>query len=69
MVNTDTSEKVIITTCSFNCGARCLLKVRVKDGRILRIGTDDAEKFSLKACIRGLSQKHVVYSAERLTGP
>ena len=42
MVNTNSSEKVIITTCSFDCGARCLLKVGVKDGTITRIGTDDA---------------------------
>lgn len=68
MENTNTSEKVIITTCSFDCGARCLLKIGVKDGTITHIG-GDAEEFCLKACIRGLSQKHVVYSPERLTKP
>ena len=69
MTDSQKSEKVVITTCSFDCGARCLLKVRVKDGKIMHIGTDDAEEFRLKACIRGLSQKHVVYSPERLTHP
>lgn len=69
MIPKDSSEKVVLTSCSYDCGARCILKVRVKDGRIVHIGTDDRPMPSLKACVRGLAQKEVVYAPDRLVQP
>lgn len=69
MTSKDSDEKVVLTSCSYDCGARCLLKVRVQGGKIVDIGTDERPMPSLKACVRGLAQKDVVYAADRLNRP
>ena len=61
--------EIITTTCSYDCGARCLLKVHVKDGKIFRITTEKIRGLNITACPRGLLQKEVVYDKNRLTHP
>src|SRR4030043_971567 len=69
MTSKGSREKVVFTSCSYDCGSRCILKGGLKDGRIVHIGTDDRPMPSLKACVRGLAQKDVVYAPDRLTKP
>ena len=66
--NSNCKEQSVITSCSYDCGARCLLKVYRAGGKITRIETD-RQRPGLTACIRGLSQKEVVYASDRLTQP
>ena len=67
--NSGPDQRVFHTTCSLDCGSRCLLKVHVSGGRVQRIQTDDRPAPSLKACPRGLGQRAVIYSPDRLTSP
>ncbi len=56
--DSDRTERVVTSTCSYDCGARCLLKVHVSEGRVERILTENQAGLSLKACGRGLAQGH-----------
>lgn len=62
-------EKIVITTCTHDCGGRCLLKVHVRDGVITRIETDDGAEPQLRACVRGRAYRQRVYAPDRLKYP
>ncbi|MFB6468105.1 molybdopterin-dependent oxidoreductase [Cytobacillus sp. Hz8] len=60
--------------CWHNCGGRCLNKVLVKDGVVIRQKTDDTHTDSpdypqQRGCIRGRSQRQQVFGADRLRYP
>jgi len=63
-------EKVISTSCLHNCGGgRCLLKVHVKDGKIVHIETDNGADPQLRACARGRAYRQRLNSPDRLKYP
>lgn len=69
------AEQMIRVGCpAHNCGGRCLLKVFVKEGVIVKIETDDRPNDSiedpqLRACLRGRAYRHRQYHADRLKYP
>lgn len=69
MASSGSQSKVITTSCYYDCGARCLLKVYVDKDKIVRIGTEKGPLSDLRACPRGLAQKEVVYARDRLKQP
>jgi len=62
-------EKIINTGCCHDCGGRCVLKVHTKNGKIIRIETDNDNEPQLRACVRGRAYRQRVYSAKRLKYP
>ena len=67
-------EKRIRVGCpAHNCGGRCLLIATVRDGRIVRLETDDRPDTvaapQLRACVRGRSYLRRQYHPDRLTQP
>ena len=68
-------ERMVRTGCpSHNCGGRCLLRVFVKDGVIVRIEGDDRPTDTvsdpqLRACIRGRAYRRRQYHPDRLKYP
>lgn len=72
--NTQDEGKWISAACWHNCGGRCLNKVLVKDGAVIRQKTDDTHLDSpnfpqQRACVRGRSQRMQVFGADRLKYP
>ncbi len=67
--------RMVRTGCpSHNCGGRCVLKVSVRDGKIIRIEGDDrptdgVEDPQLRACIRGRAYRRRQDHPDRLKYP
>jgi len=62
-------DGIFITSCGHDCGGRCVLKVHVQQGKIVRIETDDGDEPQLRACLRGRAYRQRVYSPDRIKYP
>jgi anaerobic dimethyl sulfoxide reductase subunit A len=64
---------VVTVACNHDCGGRCRLQAHVRDGRIVRISTDESpdtpERPQLRACLRGRALASRVNDPNRLTYP
>ena len=67
-------EKFVYTSGSHNCGGRCLLKVQVRDGRVVGITNEDDQQdtpsyFQLRGCLRCRAYRDRLYHPDRLLYP
>jgi len=67
-------ENFVYTSGSHNCGGRCLLKVQVRDGRIVAITNEDDQPdtpsyFQLRGCLRCRAYRDRLYHPDRLLYP
>ena len=69
----DGGEKMFWTSCIVNCGAACPLRAFVRNGRIVRVETDnvgdDTETRQVRCCLRGRAMRQLVYSPDRIKYP
>ncbi len=70
----ETGTRLFWNSCNVNCGGLCLLRTHVRDGKIVRIETDNLGDDSygnhqVRACLRGRSMRKRVYGPERLKYP
>lgn len=68
------ADQTVWSACMVNCGARCPLRLQVKDGQVVRVladntGGDEIGTHRIPACVRGRSIRHRVYSPDRLKTP
>lgn len=64
----------ISAACWHNCGGRCMNKVMVKDGVVIRQKTDDTHEDSFdypqqRGCVRGKAQQQQCFGADRILHP
>ena len=64
----------VSAACWHNCGGRCMNKVMVKDGAVIRQKTDDTHPDSFdypqqRGCVRGKAQQQQCFGVDRLKYP
>jgi anaerobic dimethyl sulfoxide reductase subunit A len=67
--NKNNQERIVATICNSHCSGACVIKAHVREGRIVRIETDDGEEPQLRACARGRAYRQRVYAPDRLLYP
>jgi len=65
--------RIVSVACNNNCGGRCHLKAHIKDGKVIRISTDESpdsdSKPQLRACLKGRAIRNRLYHPDRLQYP
>ena len=74
VVDSESNEKIVWSSCNVNCGSRCPLRVHVKDGKVVRVESDNTGDHTfgtheIRACLRGRGLRKWVYSPDRLRHP
>lgn len=67
-------EKVVWSSCTVNCGSRCLLRLHVKDDSVYWVesdttGDDTYGNHQVRACLRGRSIRRRMNHPDRLKYP
>jgi len=67
-------EQTLTVACYHNCGGRCILAAKVKDGTVMRLipdpdPTETPEMPRAIPCVRGRAQTRRVYAPDRLKYP
>lgn len=65
----DEDEKIVYTTCSDHCQNACLLKLHIREGKVIRVETDDGPEPQHRACLKGRAYRQLVHHPDRLKYP
>lgn len=70
----ESSDRIVWSACTVNCGSRCPLRLQVRDGVVTRVlpddtGDDDVHNMRIRACPRGRSMRHQIYNPDRIQAP
>ena len=74
MHDSESTEKIVWSSCNVNCGSRCPLRLHVKGGKVVRVESDNTGEdtfgtHEIRAGLRGRGLRKWVYSPERLLYP